>query len=145
MDTQHSHTPQTTAHQITTTAHVSRVHWTNPSPLDGIAPISVRQGMSLAQQMGELRGNVQINGVAENRMQATEGLIMANAKGKITGRLNVKGVMEPKPLLRWPNENLPIDENGTHPSYDQMTLAQFVQGFMGTVLDLNLPVYKQAA
>ena len=52
--------------------------------------------------------------------------------------------MEPNPLLRWPNENLPIEDNGAHPSYDQMSLAQFLQGFLSTVMDLNLPVYKRA-
>ena len=94
--------------------------------------------------MTELRGNQQLNAIADNRMQIAEGVAEAQLKGKVSGCLNTKAPMEANPLLRWPNENLPISDNGARPSFGQMGLAQFVQGFTTTIMDLNLPVFKQA-
>ena len=77
-------------------------------------------------------------------MQAAEGGAATQIRGKVSGRLNAKGPMEANPLLRWPNENLPIIENGVRPSFDQLGVAQFVQGFTTTIMDLSLPIFKQA-
>ena len=50
--------------------------------------------------------------------------------------------MEPNPLLRWPNENIPICD-GRRPAYDDLTQAQFVSGVLATIQDVNLPLFKK--
>ena len=104
-------------------AQPSTSQWHAPSALDGNIVTQGQSNLSPSQQMHEIeyRNSPQINAVADSRMQA----IATQLKGKISGRLNVKGPMEPNPLLRWPNENLAITEDGVHLSFDQLSLAQF--------------------
>ena len=117
--------------------------WGAPSALDSHNMPWGRQGPP-AQQMHELRTNPQLHGVATERMSNVEGQAQSIPQGRVTGRCNIKGPQDPNPLTRWPNENFPIGEGMKRPSFDDLSLSQFVSGMLSRVLDLHLPMHRLA-
>ena len=78
-------------------------------------------------------------------MTQIEQRIAAQAASKCTGgRHNIKHAAQPNPLIRWPNENLPVGEGARRPAYDELAEPQFVSGMILTILDIQLPMFRHA-
>ena len=93
--------------------------------------------------MHDLRTNPQLRATADEKLNVMEQTATLTPCRRVSGRYNYKEAMEPNPLLRWPNKNIPLFE-GLRPSYDNLTQAQFVCGVLVTIQDLSLPMFKDA-
>ena len=63
----------------------------------------------------------------------------ALGKKKTSGRVNLQYAAEENPMYRWPNEAFNVgSETRKRPSYQSLTLGQFVWGFVKNVNDMSV-------
>ena len=60
-----------------------------------------------------------------------------SAKRKNRGRVNTIEPPELNPLLRWPNENIPLNIDAKRPSFEDLSQPQFAAGFLANVLQVK--------
>ena len=142
--TQHVTCSGTPAH---TTAHTATTEhqWGAHSVLDHTHTLPWHHThVSPAQQMQDLHSNHHVRGLAVASIANMEQAALPATRKRVSGRCNFKDPMEPNPLIRWPNENIPLADGGGRPSYDELSQAQFVSGVLATIQDITLPIFKNA-
>ena len=89
---------------------------------------TVTTDMGSAPTMDMLRSNPLIQQMMEERMAMP-------CHRKSGTRYNVSDTLHAMPHLRWPNESCVIGTARKRATFDELTLGQFVIGFINNVLD----------
>ena len=98
--------------------------------------------LNIHTSVANVRSDLRTQGTADARMRQMEAQVNAHITGMRPGRHNLKGECEPNPIMRWPNENLPIGENGCCLAYDE--LCQFVSNMITTIMDVSSETMRNA-
>ena len=139
----------------------------NPVQIQGIGPVVqntqpltvVRQAEPLFTQPQEetatqsidfLRANPYIQRMVEERVSVLEARMKSkmaqrnNSSHKKSGRYNISETSCAPVHLRWPNESCLTGATRKRTAYDNLTLGQFVVGFLNNVLDTANPQVARA-
>ena len=124
-----------TVHNVPSWSQPSQPHYAQNGMVNQLPP---------AQIMHTIKNSPEIQSAAGQSVQALETNQISNLQGKkpVSGRFNVKGAAEANPLIRWPNECVPVPLNSARPRFDDITQGQFLQGFITNVIDVSDPYMK---
>ena len=118
---------------VTTTEQASYI------PVHETLPISAGTTTASTATLEALKANPFIQQLVEERVAVLElrmksELQQGNTQRKKSGRYNVADTPCGAAHLRWPNESCPVGMSRKRAIYDDLTLGQFVVGFLANVL-----------
>ena len=95
-----------------------------------------------APTMDILRSNTLMQQMVEERLAVLEAKMKLEIQGDIhhrrkSGRYNVLDTPHVTPHLRWPNESCVIGTVRKRVTFDELSLGQFVIGFVNNVIDMQ--------
>ena len=108
------------------------------------------QGETPTQTIDFLRANPYIQRMVEERVSVLEARMKSemaqgnNSSRKKSGRYNISETSCAPVHLRWPNESCLTGATRKRTAYDDLTLGQFVVGFLNNVLDTANPQVARA-
>ena len=120
-------------------ASVTTVEQASYVPVHETLPVTAGATMASTATLEALKANPFIQQLVEERVAVLESrmkseLQQGNTQRKKSGRYNVADTLCGAAHLRWPNESCPVGMSRKRAIYDDLTLGQFVVGFLANVL-----------
>ena len=161
LDTHHGGLGEMGGKQVDQNFNMLTDQYGNPVEIQGLAPkVDTQQGEPLfttdmqeptsAQSLEFLRTNPYLQKLVENRVAVLEARMRNELQqGNLTtrkksGRYNVSETTCAPTHLRWPNESCLTRATRKRTSYDDLTLGQFVVGFLKNAMDTTNPQLSRA-
>ena len=161
LDTHHGGLGEMGGKQVDQNFNMLTDQYGNPVEIQGLAPkVDTQQGEPLfttdmqeptsAQSLEFLRTNPYLQKLVEDRVAVLEARMRNELQqGNLTtrkksGRYNVSETTCAPTHLRWPNESCLTGATRKRTSYDDLTLGQFVVGFLKNAMDTTNPQLSRA-